>query len=173
MVFPDVLSVMEEYLIPDEYTLPPTGISQVPSKTHRWSASSVWKDHKNKIIGGIVGVAAVAGIAIAGGVAVRTKRARARNMAWNGYAAENYPVWDILYDDQGVRPSWGNDDEWDETNMDRAYNELRYDERRQPRPIAGFPDANDIREHMHANDLLDELDDEMYTPRWSKKQRRV
>jgi hypothetical protein len=75
--FPDPPSVMEEYVLPDEYTLPSisTPIPQVPSKAHRWSASSVWGKHRNKIIGGIVGGVA---LVVAGGIAKRNRVRLAR-----------------------------------------------------------------------------------------------
>ena len=78
--FPDPPSVMEEYLLPDEYTLPSisTPTPQVPSKAHRWSASSVWGKHRNRIIGGIVGGLGVAGLAVAGGIAKRNQVGLAR-----------------------------------------------------------------------------------------------
>jgi len=78
--FPDPPSVMEEYLLPDEYTLPSisTPTPQVPSKAHRWSASSVWGKHRNKIIGGIVGGLGVAGLSVAGGIAKRNQVRLAR-----------------------------------------------------------------------------------------------
>jgi hypothetical protein len=158
---------MEEYLLPDEYTLPSTGIPQIPSAPHRWSASSLWRDHKSKIIGGAVGGVALAGAAVASGVAVRNKRLREENVAWNSYASDNYPVWDIL------EPSWGNDSEWDQTNMDRVYDELGYGRLRQrPSNTGPFVDASDMREHLHANDILDELDDEIYVPQQSTKRSR-
>ena len=57
---------MEEYVLPDEYTLPPVDNPQpqVKESAHRWSASSLWGKHKNKIIAGTV-----AAVAIGGGVA--------------------------------------------------------------------------------------------------------
>ena len=77
--FPDPSSVMEEYYIPDGYTLPSisTQIPQVSTKPHRWSASSVWRKHRNKIVGGIVGGLTVA---VAGGIAKRNQIARAREV---------------------------------------------------------------------------------------------
>ena len=77
--FPDPSSVMEEYHIPDGYTLPSisTEIPQVSTKPHRWSATSVWRKHRNKIAGGIVGGLTVA---VAGGIAKRNQIARAREV---------------------------------------------------------------------------------------------
>jgi len=76
--FPDPPSVIEEYRIPEEYTLPSisTEIPQVSTKPHRWSASSVWRKHRNKIVGGL----AVGTIAVAGGIAKRNQIARARQV---------------------------------------------------------------------------------------------
>jgi hypothetical protein len=85
---------MEEYVLPDEYTLPPVDNPQpqVKESAHRWSASSLWKDHKGKIIGGIVGGAALA--AVAGGVTMRNKKREREARS--------------TYDS-----SWGRYDEWD------------------------------------------------------------
>ena len=73
---------MEEYVLPGDYALPVVDEiqPQVNESTHRWSASSLWRDHKNKIIGGVVGGVAVAGLAVAGGVAARNNR---RERAWD------------------------------------------------------------------------------------------
>ena len=83
--------VMEEYVLPAEYTLPPVDNPQpqVKESPHRWSASSLWRDHKGKIIGGVVGTVAVA---VAGGVALSRKRDREVYM-YDHYNDPNRETW--------------------------------------------------------------------------------
>ena len=114
---------MEEYVIPDDYTLPSTDGSQVQAaeSTHRWSTSN---DTRDKIIGGVIGGIAVAAIVVAGGVAIRNVRRERerRNDAWNmgkgGYEPDHifFDNRDYLNTEKMNSDWWYNDDDggnWD------------------------------------------------------------
>jgi len=119
---------MEEYVLPDEYTLPPVDNPQpqVKESAHRWSASSLWKDHKGKIIGGIVGGVALA--AVAGGVAVSHKRARS---SWG-------PNMYDYYNDIN-RETWADNAELNEDDLDERakFRRVQLEEKAKPSYVSG------------------------------------